>query len=645
MTWYPISYLPIQYEDNAGKPYQGAVLKAYEANTTTPILMATNAQGVTTASSFTLNASGYPVYSGSVIIPHIQEDFKLALYPTQAAADANSGALWTITEVKIAEASNTSFFQSFSGDGTTTVFTLSQSMGTDEKVLMVFADKKFGEYTQNGTFDTDSNWTKGAGWSISAGVATATGAISTDLTQTALLPLIQRESYTITYTITRSAGGIIPKIGGTSGTERTASGTYTETIIAGSTQAITFTGNGFTGTVDNVSVYRTTASRREILRPDEYTLSGSTLTIAEAPASGTNNILVIAPILLVGTVSNLADAAAVSETNAAASALAAQTAETNAETAETNAETAATNAQSYAAQAASAAAEGLYRDVTSKVFGDSPIVPLITEEGTLFRCDCTSGNIVVNLSALSTYAEDVNFAFVKVDSSVNTLTINRGGTNTINGNTSLVISTQYEVHVIVGDSASGTWVDSVQAAGLADGQVTYNKCSPGVQASLNLADAALQPGDSFSAPLLHLQDQKSSGTAGGGFTSGSWQTRTLNTEVTDEIGSTLSSNQFTLPAGTYEIEANVPGYSCNVHQARLYNTTDAASVLIGTNAYSANGAYSITPSLLNGRFTIAGTKTFELQHRCSFTKATDGFGLATSWGTEIYAEVRIRKVA
>ena len=52
--------------------------------------------------------------------------------------------------------------------------------------------------------------------------------------------------------------------------------------------------------------------------------------------------------------------------------------------------------------------------------------------------------------------------------------------------------------------------------------------------------------------LLHMRDEKANGTQGGTFTSGSWYTRDLNTVVTNEInGASLSSNQFTLPAGDY----------------------------------------------------------------------------------------------
>lgn len=141
---------------------------------------------------------------------------------------------------------------------------------------------------------------------------------------------------------------------------------------------------------------------------------------------------------------------------------------------------------------------------------------------------------------------------------------------------------------------------------------------------------------------LHLQDQKSSGTDGGTATSGSWQTRTLNTEVTDSIGSTLSSNQFTLPAGTYHIRASAPAFSCSQHQIRLQNITDTATTLTGTSECTNAGAGDgVSRSEIDAVFTIAGTKTFELQHRVASTKATNGYGIGTGWGTEVYANILI----
>lgn len=110
------------------------------------------------------------------------------------------------------------------------------------------------EFVTNGVFASDTAWTKGAGWTIAAGVADAAGALNTALTQNAASTLVAGRSYTLTYTVTRAAGTITPAIGGTSGTGRTASGTYTETIVAGATQVLAFTGTGFTGTLDNISI-------------------------------------------------------------------------------------------------------------------------------------------------------------------------------------------------------------------------------------------------------------------------------------------------------------------------------------------------------------------------------------------------------
>lgn len=101
MAWFPIAHTVIQYDNLNSQLYSGAVLKAYEAGTTTPILMAIDSAGATTVGSIPLNASGYPSISGNVIIPYVEEKYKLALYPNQAAADANSGALWTVDEVPI----------------------------------------------------------------------------------------------------------------------------------------------------------------------------------------------------------------------------------------------------------------------------------------------------------------------------------------------------------------------------------------------------------------------------------------------------------------------------------------------------------------------------------------------------------------
>ena len=108
---------------------------------------------------------------------------------------------------------------------------------------------------------------------------------------------------------------------------------------------------------------------------------------------------------------------------------------------------------------------------------------------------------------------------------------------------------------------------------------------------------------------------------------------------------TLSSNQFTLPAGTYRILAHAPAYANGGHQARLQNVTDASTTLLGTTEYSNNNAgYPQTRSLIEGRFTIAGSKTFEIDHYIvSATGGTSGLGGSpvNNSVTSIYTRVTI----
>ncbi len=152
--------------------------------------------------------------------------------------------------------------------------------------------------------------------------------------------------------------------------------------------------------------------------------------------------------------------------------------------------------------------------------------------------------------------------------------------------------------------------------------------------------------ESDSGQYILIRDEKSSGTAGGTFTLGDWRTRDLNTIVQDETGNvTLSSNQFTLPAGTYRFLAVAPARIVNVHKLRLQNTTDATTVEEGVNTIAHVADSGTTNAWVTREFTITASKTFELQHRSTATQATDGFGVATSFGVEVYATIELVKVA
>jgi len=151
-------------------------------------------------------------------------------------------------------------------------------------------------------------------------------------------------------------------------------------------------------------------------------------------------------------------------------------------------------------------------------------------------------------------------------------------------------------------------------------------------------------GGAFESQLLHIRDEKSSGTGGGSSSAGSWQTRTLNTVKTNEIANaSLSSNRVSLPSGTYYIMAKANIFDADRHKIKLRNITDSSDELIGSSEYAEDAYNGTTNSYIHGRFTISGTKVFEIQHR---NEVSGSFGIASSFGVvEVFADVQIWKVA
>jgi len=147
--------------------------------------------------------------------------------------------------------------------------------------------------------------------------------------------------------------------------------------------------------------------------------------------------------------------------------------------------------------------------------------------------------------------------------------------------------------------------------------------------------------------FLHVRDEKASGTHGGGSTAGSYLSRTLGTVVTNTIaGASLASNQITLPAGTYDFEAFVPGFGCGGFKAKLYNVTDGADVLIGSTAVAEATYLTADRSRIFGRFTLAATKSLDIRMRCNVSRASKGLGASLGYGdAEIFTEAAIKKIS
>lgn len=142
-----------------------------------------------------------------------------------------------------------------------------------------------------------------------------------------------------------------------------------------------------------------------------------------------------------------------------------------------------------------------------------------------------------------------------------------------------------------------------------------------------------------------IEDQKSSGTHGGTFTSGADRTRDLNTLVYNKDSTvSLSANRFTLPAGTWLIKWRAPAYACRYHQTHLYDYTGSAEIKRGNSIYTNASYQGHDFSEGVAVVTLTSSKEFEIRHRCSSSSSTYGFGLAPGYGIEVYTQVEIHKL-
>ena len=108
----------------------------------------------------------------------------------------------------------------------------------------------------NGTFDTDSDWSKGTGWTISGGKANSDGTQSVSyLRQNNKVNLTSL--YRIKFTVSNSTSGTLRYIKGNGGaaTSVTNNGEYSfESTWDGSSPDLVFQSFNFVGSIDNVSV-------------------------------------------------------------------------------------------------------------------------------------------------------------------------------------------------------------------------------------------------------------------------------------------------------------------------------------------------------------------------------------------------------
>ena len=146
--------------------------------------------------------------------------------------------------------------------------------------------------------------------------------------------------------------------------------------------------------------------------------------------------------------------------------------------------------------------------------------------------------------------------------------------------------------------------------------------------------------------ILHVRDEKASGTQGGPSVAGA-NIRVLNTVVRNTIpGASLASNQITLPAGTYTCTASAPFFQGNGGRIRLVNVTDSSVLILGLDTYADSTVSVAIHCPLFGVFTLASPKVINLTHQIELAKTTNGLGVYTSdTFVQVFASVFITKIA
>ena len=112
------------------------------------------------------------------------------------------------------------------------------------------------ELIVNGDFDTDSDWSKGTGWSISGNVASSDGSQSGNSYLNQSGAIVSGKTYKATFEIKAiSAGEVRIFVGNVETfTPRTTVDVFTEYITAGSNEFWIRASSTFVGSIDNVSV-------------------------------------------------------------------------------------------------------------------------------------------------------------------------------------------------------------------------------------------------------------------------------------------------------------------------------------------------------------------------------------------------------
>ena len=165
-------------------------------------------------------------------------------------------------------------------------------------------------------------------------------------------------------------------------------------------------------------------------------------------------------------------------------------------------------------------------------------------------------------------------------------------------------------------------------------------------ANLALAsDGSITFAKTMFASYAIITNELSAGTQGGASTANSWETYALNTELADPDSIvSISSNKFTLAAGSYLIKWHCKMLNGERSSSRLYDVTNTAVRQYSMTQY---GWYTSTLTPGFARVTPSGSTEYRLEYYVDGAQATYGLGMDApdDQGVTINAVVEIYKEA
>lgn len=284
------------------------------------------------------------------------------------------------------------------------------------------------------------------------------------------------------------------------------------------------------------------------------------------------------------------------------------------------------SAKKYAQDAAAALASAYFRDVVYITSASSPYTVAQGDNGKLLDINSSGGAITINLPTIAGLSLPFNIA-MKLTIASGAVTINRGGSDTINGGTSVsLVAAGTGIQLAADtDGSPDNWT-TLDFGTIADGAVTTSKIA---DANVTLAKLAAAVAEALVPKGAMLPYGGGTVPTGWLFCNGRAVSRTtyadLYAAIGDRYGSGDGSTTFNLPETRYEFLRGYGG---------IANVTGTGSVTSNNGTFTAHG------------YTKSGTKVrLSSGTLTGLTTSTDYFVIYVDANTLAFATTRANALA